>query len=115
MFADFPRMLLRTPGTVGLDISMREMYAGKTASAMIREHCALPLGHHIKATVSAMLRHDSRDQPLAPTTGWAGTCGVDFSVCDYMVSNHFVKPTASLQLNRTFLGVCTVPARFALL
>ena len=81
------------------------MYAGSAASAAIREHCALPLGYNTKATLNAILRHDSRDDPLAPTAGWAGTCGIDASLCDYMVSKHFIKPSFSMQLNRSLFGV----------
>lgn len=54
MSFEFPKLLLQTPGTAGLNVSVRELYAGQYASPMIREHCALPLGHHVKATVSAM-------------------------------------------------------------
>ena len=104
---DFPRMLLAMPGTLGIDVSMRELYAGQDASPAVREHCALPMGHHLKATLNALLRHDSRDEPLVPTMGWAGTCGIGASLCDYMQSGHFVKPTASLQANRTFFGALT--------
>eukprot|EP01048_Picozoa_sp_COSAG05_P002447 COSAG05_NODE_100_length_19386_cov_396.467154_21_plen_89_part_00 len=62
------------------------------------------MGYHTKATLSAELQHDSRDEPLAPTEGWAGTCGLDASLCDYMVCKHFIKPTASVQLNRSIFG-----------
>eukprot|EP01049_Picozoa_sp_SAG25_P003855 SAG25_NODE_232_length_11380_cov_15.425583_6_plen_110_part_00 len=56
------------------------------------------------ATDRARLHHDSRDNPLAPTEGWAATCGLDASLCDYMPSRFFIKPTASLQLNQTLFG-----------
>lgn len=98
---DFPAMLMATPGSLTAELSLREMSAAQYASATIREHTKLPLGHHTKASLTASLNHDNRDSPMAPTAGWSGNVSVSGSLCDYVASKHFVKPTASLQVNRT--------------
>jgi outer membrane protein assembly factor BamA len=38
---------------------------------------------------------------MAPSAGWSGNVTVAGALCDYVASKHFVKPTASLQMNRT--------------
>ncbi len=98
---DFPAMLMATPGSLTAELSLREMSATQYASAAIREHTKLPLGHHTKASLTASLSHDSRDFPMAPSAGWSGNVTVAGALCDYVASKHFVKPTASLQMNRT--------------
>ena len=102
---DFPAMLMATPGSLTADLSLREMSAGQYASAAIREHTKLPLGYHTKASLTASLNHDDRDFPMAPTAGWFGNVSISGSLCDYVSSKHFVKPTASLQMNRTLFGL----------